>query len=240
MNAARRLELQASLQRELARYTAEHGLSSTGRVSWLLDQVENYVERWNGIRAISTHSTSSPSDDLFHMIEIGAEVTSREMLTLESTPVVQSWNSFLAILSQERERSNIAEPQRLTKLLAAVRTAIVEELKPHRDIFYSHRITSRYSDIDGVVIDPLKIPEQFRHLVSLAKYWSVGDDVERINLMCHTPFDELRSLTVAVRPLRDEIWQWCSSHHGDIPVPDEVVIFDMLSQASAEAEVMHG
>jgi hypothetical protein len=39
-------------------------------------------------------------------------------------------------------------------------------------------ITSRYSDIEGVVIDESKVPQQFRALIPLAKLWSISDDVE--------------------------------------------------------------
>jgi hypothetical protein len=37
-------------------------------------------------------------------------------------------------------------------------------------------ITSRYGD--QVPIDPERVPVEFRHLLSLAKEWSIGDDVE--------------------------------------------------------------
>ena len=39
-------------------------------------------------------------------------------------------------------------------------------------------ITSRYSDIPEVEIDLAKIPEEFRHLLPLAKEWSISDDDE--------------------------------------------------------------
>jgi hypothetical protein len=102
-----------------------------------------------------------------------------------------------------------------------------------------HGVTSRYSDIEGVVVDPAKVPEPFRHLIPLAKHWSIGDDVERINLMRLTPEEELKALVLAVRPFTDAIWNWCSSHQDDIPVPDEVVVFDALSEAAAEAEQLY-
>jgi hypothetical protein len=100
-------------------------------------------------------------------------------------------------------------------------------------------VTSRYSGIEGVVIDPAKVPEAFRHLIPLAKHWSIGDDVERHNLMRLTPDDEVKALVLAVRPFTDAIWNWCSSHDADIPVPDEVVVFEALAQAAAEAEQLY-
>jgi hypothetical protein len=100
-------------------------------------------------------------------------------------------------------------------------------------------ITSRYADIEGVVIDPAKVPDQLRHLIPLAKHWSIGDDVERANMMWLTPYEELKAMVFAVGPFRDDIWKWCSSHHKDTPVPDEVIVFDALGQAAAEAEALY-
>ena len=114
-----------------------------------------------------------------------------------------------------------------------------DELTPTPEDLDFHGVTSRYADIQSVVIDPARVPERLQHLVELAKYWSIGDDVERADMMWLTPRQELKALVSAVRPYCDEIWHWCSSHHSDIPVPDEVVVFDMLSQAAAEAEKLH-
>jgi hypothetical protein len=83
------------------------------------------------------------------------------------------------------------------------------------------------------------VPERLRHLIPLAEYWSVGDDSERADLMWLTKPEDLKAMVLTVRPFRDEIWNWCSSHHKDIPVPDEVTLFDMLGQAAAEAEALH-
>jgi hypothetical protein len=124
MNAARRLELQASLQFELERHAVERGLSSTGRVVWLLDQVENYVERWLGLRSVPAQTIAPPSDDLFCMIEISAEMTSAELRAVESPPIAESWQAFLAVLAEVRDASNIIEPQRLAESLAVVRSEL--------------------------------------------------------------------------------------------------------------------
>ncbi len=124
MNAVRHLELQASLQRELDRQAVERGLSSAGRVGWLLDQIENYVERWLGLRAALAQTTSPPSDDLFRMIEIGAAVASAELQAVESPAIGQRWHEFLAVLACVRAGSNTIEPQRLAESLAVVRSEL--------------------------------------------------------------------------------------------------------------------
>lgn len=58
-------------------------------------------------------------------------------------------------------------------------------------------------------------------------------------MMWLTPYEELKAFVLAVRPLRDEMCEWCSRHHEDIPLPDEVVLFDMMSEAAIEAESLH-
>ena len=119
MDASRRLELQSSLQRGLNAHAMEHGLGSAGRVGWLLDQFENYVDRWLGIGAFRGHTLAPSSDDLFRMIEIGAEVISQELERVESAAVKRSWQAFLEVLAEVQAGS--LAPQRLTDSLAIVR-----------------------------------------------------------------------------------------------------------------------
>src|SRR5690349_566983 len=95
-----------------------------------------------------------------------------------------------------------------------------DDLQPTADDLDFHGVTSRFSDIEGVVINEQKVPERFRQLLPLAKHWSIGDDVERADMMWLTPYEELKALVLAVRPLRDDIRNWCSSHHADVPMPD--------------------
>jgi hypothetical protein len=95
-------------------------------------------------------------------------------------------------------------------------------------------VTSRYADVPGVFVDVANIPEGLRELLSLAKYWAIGDDEERLNLMLLAPAEDLRAFAQAVAPLREEIWAWCRAHDSDIPVPDEVVMYDMMLQAADE------
>jgi hypothetical protein len=129
MNAARQLELQASLRRELIRQAQEHNLTSTGRVVWLLDQVENYVARWLGLRAVSPQTADAPSDDLFHMIEIGAKAVSAELIGLEPPASAETWPEFLAVLAAARAGSDTIEPDQLAKELVIIRQRITSE--PH-------------------------------------------------------------------------------------------------------------
>lgn len=64
-------------------------------------------------------------------------------------------------------------------------------------------ITSRYAD--HVEIDPARVPEEFRHLLPLAKEWSIGDDVELDAYIEAAPLEKKRdahinSLVTAIQP----------------------------------------
>lgn len=100
-------------------------------------------------------------------------------------------------------------------------------------------ITSRYSDIPGLVLDESRVPEAFRHLLPLARHWAVGDDRERANLMWLTDTEELRRFVDAVWTQFEAIDAWCGSRRGLVPVPDEVVLFDMMLEAAADAVAIH-
>jgi hypothetical protein len=58
------------------------------------------------------------------MIEISAEMTSAELRAVESPPIAESWQAFLAVLAEVRDASNIIEPQRLAESLAVVRSEL--------------------------------------------------------------------------------------------------------------------
>ena len=115
----------------------------------------------------------------------------------------------------------------------------IDDISPTPEDLDFKGITSRYADIEGVVIDPAKIPERFRHLVDYAKFWSIGDDVERADMMWLTPYEDLKAMALAVRQLYAEIGEWCEKGRQQIPIPDEIVVFDMLHQAAAEAIALH-
>ena len=117
MNSSRRIELHGWLRHELSRQSRERNLSSTGRVVWLLDQVENYVERWLG----NPQTAGASSNDLFQMIEIGAEAVSAELAGLDRIGVAESWHHFLALLAAFRAGATV-EAQQLAKMLMVFRS----------------------------------------------------------------------------------------------------------------------
>ncbi len=96
------------------------------------------------------------------------------------------------------------------------------------------KITSRYADAPDVVIDPMKVPEDLRDLLPLAEKWAIGDDVERAHFRNSVPATERRELIDMVSPKWDRLEQYCAERRDEVPVPDEVVLFDMTAEAAAE------
>ena len=100
------------------------------------------------------------------------------------------------------------------------------------------KIKSRYADDLRLVIDPLRMPEQFRHLISLAKVWSIGDDLELESFFRSRSEQECREFVEAFSPHYDGLWQWHVACEGMIPQPDELVLFDIASNAASSVQAM--
>jgi len=99
-------------------------------------------------------------------------------------------------------------------------------------------IMSRYADNPKVTIDPTKVPEQFRHLLPLAKEWSIGDDVELDAYIEAASDEKKRAVVDAFRPHFDALWEWHHSCEHMIPQPDELVLFDTAANAAATVHTM--
>ncbi len=112
----------------------------------------------------------------------------------------------------------------------------LEDSEEAADLLSIPVITSRYADTEGVTIDPEKIPAALRPLVPYARVWAIGDDEERLAFARRQSSEDKRAFVEAVRPLFDELEAWCASRRSEAPVPDEVVLFDMMAEAYAELE----
>jgi hypothetical protein len=97
-------------------------------------------------------------------------------------------------------------------------------------------ITSRYAD--RVEIDPAKVPEQFRHLLPLAKEWSIGDDVELDAYTEAASPAKKREFVDAFRPHFDALWKWHQRCEHVVPQPDELVLFDTAANAAATVHTL--
>ncbi len=97
-------------------------------------------------------------------------------------------------------------------------------------------ITSRYADAQGVAIDAENIPAALRHLVPHARVWAIGDDEQRGAFAKTQSREQKRAFVDAVRPHFAELEAWCAARRTETPVPDEVVLFNMMAEAWAELE----
>lgn len=88
-----------------------------------------------------------------------------------------------------------------------------------RPPFQKSRQVHRYADY--VRIDETKVPEKFRHLIPYAKYWSIGDGVDRAEMMAKTSLAQKKEMVDAVWPYWNELSAWCEKAHGfGTPMPD--------------------
>jgi hypothetical protein len=122
MNDARRKELRDFLRSELGRQSEELGLDANGRIGWLLEQLENYVERWLGTEAFRSSKESRADDDLWTMIEVAIETTSAELGAVAFQPMVQAWREFVEAAMSVRAGNAEVEPHLLVKSVATIRS----------------------------------------------------------------------------------------------------------------------
>jgi hypothetical protein len=94
-------------------------------------------------------------------------------------------------------------------------------------------ITSRYSDIPGVVIDESKIPAVVHHLLPLAREWSISDDVELDAYIAAASPESRRQFFEAFPPHFDVLAKWNRDSAHLVPQPDELVLFDIAANAAA-------
>jgi hypothetical protein len=113
------------------------------------------------------------------------------------------------------------------------KTAGLEDPQCLPAISKAMNITSRYSDIAGVVIDPAKIPAEFRHLLPLAKEWSISDDLELEAYIEAASEQQKQQLVAAFSPHFGGLWEWHLACEDKIPQPDELVLFDIAANAAA-------
>lgn len=101
-------------------------------------------------------------------------------------------------------------------------------------------ITSRYADNPKVKIDPAKVPAEFRHLLPLAKKWSIGDDDELDMYIAAASEQQKNELIAAFGPHFAGLWKWHKECEHLTPQPDELVLFDMAANAAATVQALQG
>jgi hypothetical protein len=96
------------------------------------------------------------------------------------------------------------------------------------------RITSRYADYEGVRIDLGKLPGELHDVIPYAKKWAICDDVERAAFIGQIPMKDAQEFYRTVTSKVELIEAYCDHHRKETPVPDEVVLFDLMMEAFSE------
>jgi hypothetical protein len=99
-------------------------------------------------------------------------------------------------------------------------------------------ITSRYADFPEVTIDPANVPVEFRHLLPLAREWSISDDVELDAYIEAASEQTKREFVAAFSPHFEGLWKWHLACEEMIPQPDELVLFDIAANAAATVQAL--
>jgi hypothetical protein len=116
--------LRRSLRRQLAAVTREQQLDACGRRLWLLDQLDNYLDRWLAFAALSVPIESLLRDDLFLMLRHGSTLFTEEIDQLPVTdPERTAWQTFAQLLAEVPHARNAEALPKLRSALTAARTA---------------------------------------------------------------------------------------------------------------------
>jgi hypothetical protein len=126
MRSERSRQLQESLRVELEATTIREHLDSLGRRRWLVDQLDNYLDRWLGFAALGTISMKSlRRDDLFIMLLIGTEVYTDELNRVANAIAEKgAWKEFRSLLLAVQRSRDISSLGSLRTVLTSVRNVL--------------------------------------------------------------------------------------------------------------------
>lgn len=115
--------LRRSLRRQLAAVTREQHLDARGRRLWLLDQLDNYLDRWLAFAALGVPMESLLRDDLSLMLRHGSALFTAEIDQLPPTaPERIAWQTFAQLLANVTESPATRSLPELRNALSTVRT----------------------------------------------------------------------------------------------------------------------
>jgi hypothetical protein len=101
-------------------------------------------------------------------------------------------------------------------------------------------LKSRYADNPKVKIVPSNVPAEFRHLISLAKEWSICEDNELDMYIAWASEQKKSELIAAFGPHFAGLWKWHKACEHLAPQPDELVLFDAAANAAATVQSLQG
>jgi hypothetical protein len=122
----------------------------------------------------------------------------------------------------------IFEPPRSIDAALADILALAERL-PKDDA----RVPCGCFEIDNLILDPSKLPEDLRLLVPHIRAWAIGDDVRREEKLRTAEREQKSRLLRDVSPYLDCINAYLDSF-GDETLPDEAILLGNLAEAVSE------
>lgn len=124
--AVRHRAFRESLEERLAAESIRYGWSAHERVVWLAALVDEYLERWAGVREYSDWSAEELIEsDLFAVLEIGASVLAREIGSAAlSAETLAAWLAFLAALGELRIKADMKLAPTLIRSLENFRASV--------------------------------------------------------------------------------------------------------------------
>jgi len=126
----------------------------------------------------------------------------------------------------------------LILLPVAIAKMIRSRLSPHKEpaSAFSNDMEiqiHRYADDPEVIINNRSLPTDISQIMHYAIKLGIGDDTEREYYINSLPLNEKKQIIKDVWPLMLTIEKYCDNHRDQSPVPDNVVLLDLLTEAVA-------
>jgi hypothetical protein len=126
MNPTRESYLEASLRTHLLEATEEFSFDSGSRIRWLIDHVEEYIDRWVGFCDLPNSSmTSLMNGDFFGVVEIGLKVLGEELANIKMSPEAEAtWKRYCIVVCEIRESHDRALIPQIVSGIQEMRNAL--------------------------------------------------------------------------------------------------------------------
>ena len=82
-------------------------------------------------------------------------------------------------------------------------------------------------------LDPANVPPQLRHLIPLAEFWGISDDLEREQAVKRASQQQIAELKAAIQCFEDEFDLWLGGSAAEgADFSDEYVAFSSMRMAA--------
>jgi hypothetical protein len=95
--------------------------------------------------------------------------------------------------------------------------------------------SSLYSKLSGVVIKSEKVPKALVNLIPFAEKWSFTNEAEMQRVLERSTTDEIKAFVQACEKSLSALDKYCFKKRHPIPIPDEIVLFQIMYNNFLEA-----